>query len=76
MCSAAGDGGDGDGGGGGGEEGSEREAAEEKESEETPAGEPGFALSTVDVPEMFPNVPVIAINRHPVFPRFMKMIEV
>ncbi|XP_062516509.1 lon protease homolog, mitochondrial-like [Corticium candelabrum] len=76
MCSAAGDGGDGDGGGGGGEEGSEREAAEEKESEETPAGEPGFALSTVDVPEMFPNVPVIAINRHPVFPRFMKMIEI
>ncbi|KAF7495146.1 Lon protease -like protein [Sarcoptes scabiei] len=33
------------------------------------------ALSTVNIPEYFPNVPVIAINRNPVFPKFVKLIE-
>uniref|UniRef100_A0A3Q3WG05 Lon protease homolog, mitochondrial n=1 Tax=Mola mola TaxID=94237 RepID=A0A3Q3WG05_MOLML len=28
------------------------------------------------VPEVFPNVPLIAVSRHPVFPRFIKIIEV
>uniref|UniRef100_A0A673CST8 Lon protease homolog, mitochondrial n=1 Tax=Sphaeramia orbicularis TaxID=375764 RepID=A0A673CST8_9TELE len=28
------------------------------------------------VPEVFPNVPLIAVNRNPVFPRFIKIIEV
>jgi len=28
------------------------------------------------VPEIWPNVPVIAINRNPVFPRFIKIIEI
>lgn len=30
----------------------------------------------VAVPEVWPQVPVIAINRNPVFPRFIKLIEV
>lgn len=34
------------------------------------------ALTTMSVPEDFPNVPVIAVRRNPVFPRFVKMIEV
>ena len=34
------------------------------------------ALTPLVVPEIFPRVPVIAINRNPVFPRFVKMIEV
>ena len=34
------------------------------------------ALTPLVVPETFPRVPVIAINRNPVFPRFVKMIEV
>lgn len=34
------------------------------------------ALSTMNVPEIFPRVPVIAVSRNPVFPRFVKMIEV
>lgn len=32
--------------------------------------------ATMAVPEIWPNVPVIAINRNPVFPRFIKIIEV
>lgn len=32
--------------------------------------------ATVIVPEVWPNVPVIAVNRNPVFPRFIKMIEI
>lgn len=34
------------------------------------------ALSPINIPEHFPNVPVIAINRNPVFPKFVKLIEV
>ena len=32
--------------------------------------------STVTVPDVWPVVPVIAVNRHPVFPKFIKIIEV
>lgn len=32
--------------------------------------------ATMVVPEIWPNVPVIAINRNPVFPRFIKIIEI
>lgn len=32
--------------------------------------------ATMTVPEYWPNLPVIAINRNPVFPRFIKIIEV
>ena len=32
--------------------------------------------ATMSVPDVWPNVPVIAINRNPVFPRFIKIIEV
>ena len=41
--------------------------------------EPAFqttALAPMIVPEVFPNVPIIAVRRNPVFPRFIKMIEV
>jgi len=34
------------------------------------------ALSPMTVPEVWPQVPVIAVRRHPLFPRFIKMIEV
>ena len=34
------------------------------------------ALSPMTVPEIWPQVPVIAVRRHPLFPRFIKMIEV
>ena len=31
--------------------------------------------STETVPEFWPDVPVIAVNRHPVFPKFIKIVE-
>ncbi|XP_034565997.1 lon protease homolog, mitochondrial [Notolabrus celidotus] len=34
------------------------------------------ALTTMMVPEIFPNVPLVAVSRNPVFPRFIKIIEV
>ncbi|XP_032680827.1 lon protease homolog, mitochondrial isoform X2 [Odontomachus brunneus] len=40
-----------------------------------PADYPASLPATVVVPEVWPNVPVIAINRNPVFPRFIKLIE-
>lgn len=43
---------------------------------QSPVNFPMSALTTMSVPEFFPNVPVIAISRNPVFPRFVKMIEV
>ncbi|XP_043276795.1 lon protease homolog, mitochondrial isoform X2 [Venturia canescens] len=41
-------------------------------AEEYPASLP----ATVVVPEVWPHVPVVAINRNPVFPRFIKLIEI
>ncbi|XP_014477922.1 PREDICTED: lon protease homolog, mitochondrial isoform X2 [Dinoponera quadriceps] len=40
-----------------------------------PADYPASLPATVVVPEVWPHVPVIAINRNPVFPRFIKLIE-
>ena len=34
------------------------------------------AVAAVTVPEVFPEVPVIPISRNPIFPRFVKMLEV
>nr|XP_057929870.1 lon protease homolog, mitochondrial [Doryrhamphus excisus] len=40
------------------------------------AGPQMTALTPMMVPEVFPNVPLIAVSRNPVFPRFIKIIEV
>jgi len=32
--------------------------------------------STVTVPDVWPILPIIAVNRHPVFPKFIKIIEI
>ncbi|XP_067128852.1 lon protease homolog, mitochondrial [Centruroides vittatus] len=34
------------------------------------------ALSAITVPEVWPVVPVIAVNRNPVFPQFIKVLEI
>ncbi|XP_064608395.1 lon protease homolog, mitochondrial-like [Liolophura sinensis] len=48
--------------------------------EGTPAQPPIFApagaLTPMVVPDFFPNVPLLAVPRNPVFPRFVKMIEI
>ena len=47
------------------------------QQQEPPAVHPMMgALSTMNVPEIFPRVPVVAVSRNPVFPRFVKMLEV
>lgn len=35
-----------------------------------------YALAPMSVPDRFPEVPVLPISRHPIFPRFVKMLEV
>ncbi|XP_011305208.1 lon protease homolog, mitochondrial isoform X2 [Fopius arisanus] len=42
---------------------------------ETPEAYPATLPATVVVPEVWPHVPLIAISRNPVFPRFIKLIE-
>nr|XP_032514792.1 lon protease homolog, mitochondrial [Danaus plexippus plexippus] len=52
---------------------------EEEESADIKEDPPLFSSqlpATVAVPEVWPQVPVIAINRNPVFPRFIKLIEI
>ena len=34
------------------------------------------ALAPVMVPEVFPRVPLLCVHQNPVFPRFVKMLEV
>ena len=66
----------------GGDDGNESDGGEsDVEGEIHDSGSQEFpnmqmALAPMTVPEEWPNVPVIAIKRHPVFPRFIKMIEV
>lgn len=35
-----------------------------------------YALAPMSIPDRFPEVPVLPISRHPIFPRFVKMLEV
>lgn len=55
---------------------SEPEPPAEEPATVTETMYPIGALTSMAVPEVFPNVPLIAINRNPVFPNFVKMIEV
>ncbi|XP_061681769.1 lon protease homolog, mitochondrial [Syngnathoides biaculeatus] len=70
---SAGDGGESVGGGGGGD-GSGGEESGGGVGED--AGPQMTALTPMMVPDVFPNVPLIAVSRNPVFPRFIKIIEV
>ena len=33
------------------------------------------AIAPVNVPDLFPEVPILPISRNPLFPRFVKMLE-
>jgi hypothetical protein len=53
------------------------EAIEEQEIEESPTDFLHTHLpATVAIPEVWPYLPCIAVTRNPVFPRFMKILEV
>lgn len=63
------------GGGGGGEETSEG-GAEDGAAAGGGDGPVVTALAPMTVPDVFPHLPLIAITRNPVFPRFIKIVEV
>lgn len=76
YSAAAGSGSAGDGGDAGDSAQPELSAALEPEQplQQLPGGPPVPATQTV--PEEWPVVPVVAVNRHPVFPKFVKIVEV
>lgn len=55
-------------------------AAAEPEQSKTLATSNAFSdhpgLANIEIPKLFPNVPCIAVNRNPIFPNFVKMVEV
>lgn len=65
-------------GGGNEEEGTVKEDLEDCESldlEMLPLAR-HHAIAPVNIPDHFPEVPVLPISRNPLFPRFVKMLEV
>lgn len=66
-----------------GEEGEGEEGESEDESEEGLRGDEvrkglhqQYALAPVSIPDVFPEVPILPISRNPIFPKFVKMLEV
>lgn len=60
-------------------DGAEESTAEESAGNRSPTGTqmpPMNALAPIQLPDFFPQVPCIAISRNPLFPRFIKMIEI
>lgn len=72
------------GGSGGDEEGKEKGEKEgESDGEDgtefealIPAGAKHHAITQVTVPDNFPEVPMLPVSRNPIFPRFVRMLEV
>jgi len=77
---------DNDGNGNSSKDGDDKATSKIDDDSQKPSESEGFtgfsnqsqigALTTMSVPDFLPVVPIIAINRNPVFPRFVKMIEV
>ncbi|XP_070541790.1 lon protease homolog, mitochondrial-like [Ptychodera flava] len=69
-------GGDGDGDGDGGSDGGE--SGDEKPPPYMPPTPPPMmtSLTAMTVPEAFTPVPIIAVSRNPLFPKFIKMVEI
>ena len=55
-------------------EDSDNEAEGEREGDEENVQQ--SALAPVSIPDNFPEVPILAITRNPIFPKFVKMLEV
>lgn len=67
----------------GGEEDGEGKPSDETESDGdeslsllSPQVVKQYAIAPVSVPDKFPELPVLPISRNPIFPRFVKMLEV
>lgn len=60
---------------GDGKDSAESAAYDPEEDDLTGGGSSSSIPSTETVPDFWPTVPVIAVNRHPVFPKFIKIVE-
>lgn len=63
-------------GGGDDEEEEEEEEPGALGIELLPAHNKIHAIAPVTIPDNFPEVPILAIARNPIFPRFVKILEV
>ena len=68
--------GNGAGDGSEGNNGDQQGGAEQPPRHPTGPAIPMVSLATMNVPEVFTPLPVIAVQRNPVFPKFIKIIEV
>ena len=69
-----------------GDEAGEKKPTDEQESDGQSEGDESlgllapvvkqYAVAPVSIPDRFPEVPVLPISRNPIFPRFVKMLEV
>ena len=69
-----------------GDEAGEKKPTDEQESDGQSDGDDSlgllapivkqYAIAPVSIPDRFPEVPVLPISRNPIFPRFVKMLEV
>ena len=44
--------------------------------DEVDLGSLSRAIATISIPDTLPKVPLLVLNRNPMFPRFVKMVEV
>ena len=44
--------------------------------DEVDLGSLSRAIATISIPDTLPEVPLLVLNRNPMFPRFVKMVEV
>lgn len=65
-----------DAGGRGGSDETSEGGAEDGPTASSGEGPVVTALAPMTVPDVFPHLPLIAITRNPVFPRFIKIVEV
>ena len=40
------------------------------------AGSLSRAIATISIPDSLPQIPLVVVSRNPMFPRFVKMVEV
>ncbi|XP_062620943.1 lon protease homolog, mitochondrial-like isoform X1 [Saccostrea cucullata] len=55
---------------------SQQSSGEAEDGETPPPQGPQYLPTPLTVPDYFPRVPVLAVNRNPVFPKFSKMLEI
>lgn len=60
----------------GGEESEEGESGEKENNLIQSGLHQQYALAPVAIPDTFPEVPILPVSRNPIFPKFVKLLEV